>query len=260
MAAAQRSWLALRNPSVKLLLVFGWSLVLTFVFDPWTPTALWLVGVVAAVALGRVPWRTLLVAHLPFATFGLGMLVVNMFTRDGTPVATLGPLTVTDVGLAVGLSLFMRTLAIGIVSVLFIVTTDPVALMVSLHQNLRLPASITYAVLAGHQMLQDLPAEWATIRTAQRLRQADPGRDRLSLRAAGQAAFTLLVVSLRRSERIAQALESRGLGLKPRTVWRPVRLTAGDAVMSATAALLVVGVLLVADWFGILEGAHVLFT
>ena len=97
-------------------------------------------------------------------------------------------------------------------------------------------------MLAGYRVLEDLPERWTTIRQAQsvrdpRLRRGTLPRDAGSL---SRAAFTLLVVALRQGERMAIAMETRGLGSGPRTVHRPVALDRRDAVFAA----LVLGVCL----------------
>lgn len=217
------------NPSVKLVTLFVVSLALLMVWDPWRPAALWLGLVVVALTLGKVPWRWLTLAHVPFIAFALGLFLVNVFTRDN--------------GVLIGIALAGRTLTIGVASILFLCSTAPVELMRSLNQNLRLPAPITFAVLAGYQLLLDLPREWQTIRAAQLMRsgtgvQLRDGRaPKLRVREAGRLAFTVLIVALRRSERIATSLESRGFGLKPRTVYRPVRLRLVDVVAGVLVSL-----------------------
>jgi energy-coupling factor transporter transmembrane protein EcfT len=132
--------------------------------------------------------------------------------------------------------------------------------MTSLHHNARLPARVTYAVLAGYRMLQEMPREFSTIRHAHAVRSPrDDGRPQRSPRALGGMIFTLLVVSLRKGERMAMALESRGLGLAPRTTWRPTPVRAADWLMLA-AVLAVVGAVLVASWLaGTLRGPGALF-
>jgi energy-coupling factor transporter transmembrane protein EcfT len=154
----------------------------------------------------------------------------------------------------------MRTLVIGVLVIGFIRSTDGVALMTSLHHNARLPARVTYAVLAGYRMLQEMPREFSTIRHAHAVRSPrDDGRPQRSPRALGGMIFTLLVVSLRKGERMAMALESRGLGLAPRTTWRPTPVRAADWLMLA-AVLAVVGAVLVASWLaGTLRGPGALF-
>lgn len=231
------------DPSVKLVVLFVISLVLVMITDPVTPAAVWAVAVSAVLVTTRLTPRGLAVAHVPFLLFAVGLLIVNALSRGGEVLLELGPLAVTDHGLSVGFSLVFRTLVIGVCATAFLVSTDPVDLMTSLRQNLRLPASFTYALLAGHELLLDLPSEWETIRSARRMRRGETLRTRLTPREAGASAFTLLIVAIRRSERIARSLESRGLGLHPRTVFRPVPvrgrdLAAGAAVLAVLALLI----------------------
>jgi len=248
LGAVAPSSLARRNPTVKLAILFIVSLVLLVVFDPVTPALLYLLGLVAVLGFARIPLRTLVLAHLPFVGFALGILVVNALSRPGEVVVDLPPIRVTVEGLLVGSALALRTMAVGILSIGFIGTTDPVALMTSLHQHARLSARVTFAVLAGYRMLQQLPREWQVIRQAQSVRAPlrDNGATRFGLREFGRAAFTLLVVSLRRGERMSQSLESRGLGLGARTVWRPVPLGPADWLLLAgtlgVLALVIAGV------------------
>lgn len=247
--------LARRNPTVKLALLTAVSLVVVLVLDPVTPAVLYLLALVAVSASARVPARTLLVAHVPFVAFTFGVLVVNALARPGTVLWQAGLLRVTEEGLAVGGALAARTLLIGVLAIGFLLTTDGVALMTSLHQNARLGARVTYAILAGYRMLQEMPREWATIRHAHTVR-ADPrhGRPPRGPRHLAGVVFTLLVVSVRKGERMAQALESRGLGLEPRTTWRPVRVTRADRALAVGVLAVVAGVLAASAALGILEG------
>ena len=198
------------NPSIKLISLFVLSVSLLFIWDPIRPAALWAVLVTIALTIGKVPGKWLAAAHIPFIAFGFGLFLVNVLAR-------------ADDGVWIGSALAGRTLVIGVASILFLTSTAPVELMRSLNQNLKLPASITFAVLAGYQLLLGLPREWQTIRAAQLMRQGGAklnrkGKPKLTLKEAGRLVFTVLIVALRRAERIATSLESRGFGLKPRTV------------------------------------------
>ncbi|MFH5821191.1 energy-coupling factor transporter transmembrane component T family protein [Georgenia sp. AZ-5] len=259
--------LARRNPTVKLALLTLVSLVAVFLLDPLTPAVLYLLALAAVTASLRVPLRTLAAAHVPFVAFALGVLVVNALARPGVVLWQAGLLRVTEEGLAVGAALAARTLLVGVLAIGFLLSTDGVALMTSLHQNARLGARVTYAILAGYRMLQEMPREWSTIRHAHAVRAELPDAARTS--GAGMNAgarpprgprhlagvvFTLLVVSVRKGERMAQALESRGLGLEPRTTWRPVRVTAADWALVAGVVTVVTGVLLASRALGYLEG------
>jgi energy-coupling factor transport system permease protein len=254
------SLLSRRNPTVKLALLFAVSLALFFTFDPVTPTALYVVALVAVAATARIPARVLVAAHLPFVGVALGLVIVNALSRPGTVLVAAGALRVTAEGLAVGGALAARTLVIGVLSLAFVASTDGVRLMTSLHSHARLGVRVTYAVLAGYRTLGELPQEWQLIRNAQAVRMplTRQGRPRAGLAIFARSAFALLVVSLRRAERMAVALESRGLGLSPRTTWRPVPLTATDWMFAAGVLVVLAAVFAVTAALGVLRGAGAL--
>ncbi|MGO2748555.1 MAG: energy-coupling factor transporter transmembrane component T family protein [Pseudoclavibacter sp.] len=229
-------YLERRNPTVKLAVLFVCSLATLFVLNPLTLGVLTVLAVVGVLTTTRLSPVQLLAASVPFLAFGVGLLTVNALSRPGTEVLADLPVRVTGEGLAIGFALALRTTVIGMLSIAFIASTPPRDLMTSLTQHARLSPRFAYALLAGFRLLQLLPSEWQSIRAAQAVRAplGRGGMPRAGLADFGSAAFSLLVVSIRSGERIAQALESRGLGAGPRTVWRPVALDARDAVLAGT--------------------------
>lgn len=219
------------NPSIKLISLFVLSVSLLFVWEPVRPALLWVALVVVALTIGNVPPRWLMLAHIPFFAFGFGLFLVNVLARE-------------EHGAFIGAALAGRTLVIGVASILFLTSTAPVELMRSLNQNLKLPASMTFAILAGYQLLLGLPREWQTIRAAQLMRQGGTvkrnrkGKPKLTPKEAGRLVLTVLIVALRRAERIATSLESRGFGLKPRSVYRPIHMRGSDVVIGVLVCAL----------------------
>jgi energy-coupling factor transporter transmembrane protein EcfT len=223
-------WLARRNPTVKAAVLLAASLATLGFLDPRPLLGLYAFAVVAVWSTSRLPVRALVLGQVPFVVFGVGLVAVNALSRPGSPVVPGSPMSVE--GLTVGAALALRGLVIGVLTLGFLASTPPRDLMVSLVQHARLSPRYAYSVLAGHRMLAAMPARWATIRAAQAVRAPfRRGRPRFGVRDAGRAAFALLVTSIRSAERIALALESRGLGERPRTVWRPVALGRGDVVL-----------------------------
>ncbi|TJY64144.1 energy-coupling factor transporter transmembrane protein EcfT [Arthrobacter sp. CAU 1506] len=259
---ASGSVLARRNPTVKLALLFVVSLAMVFVFDPVTPAVLYIVALATIQASTRLPVKAMALGHVPFVAFGLGIFLVNALSRPGQILWEAGPVRVTVEGLSVGGSLALRTLVIGILAIGFVASTDGVALMGSLHQHARLGSRVTYAVLAGYRMLQEMPREWQTIRQAHavRARLRPDGTLPRGLSAYRRAAFALLVVSVRKGERMAQSLESRGLGLSPRTTWRKIPLNSTDWLMATTVLAVLGGILALSHILGFLEGYDALFS
>lgn len=253
--------LSRRNPTVKLAVLFIACVALLFVLDPVTPTVIYLLSLAAVMFGGRLPLATVLRAQLPFFAFAFGVFSINVLSRPGTVIWQEGAVRVTVEGVTVGAALAVRTLAIGILAIGFVLTTDSLALMTSLYQNAKLGARPSYALMAGYRMLQQMPAQWSDIRAAQAVRAPlkSDGTVRSSPASFGRAAFALLVLSIRRGERIAQSLESRGLGLTPRTVWRPVRVASGDLVFAAAVLAVLGAVITITGLLGVLSGPGALF-
>jgi energy-coupling factor transporter transmembrane protein EcfT len=254
--AAPTSSLARRNPTVKLALLTVVSVVALFVLDPVTPLVLWLVALVGVTLATRAPARTIWCAHVPFVAFATGVLLVNLLSRPGPAVWEAGPLRVTQAGVDLGLALAGRTLLIGVLSIGFLLSTDGVALMTSLHHNARVSPRVTYAMLAGYRMLQEMPREWSTLQHAHAVRA--PRREGVhpvqAVRHHAGVVFALLVLSVRKGERLSQALESRGLGLEPRTTWRPVTVDRHDWAMVAGVLAGLAGTLAASAAVGVLRG------
>lgn len=254
-----------RNPAVKLALLLALSCALLLVTDPVTPAVLYAVALGAIVVSRSLDVRTLVRAQMPFLMFGTSIVLVNVLTRPGGAQIAIGPVDVSRAGLALGLSFAARAMLIGVLSIVFVRSTDPARLMVSLHQQARLPGTITYAVLAATRLLDQLPDMMESIRQAHAVRQPDrayrtaPGRLPTlrmsgSPRAMGAAAFTVLVISLRRGERLAMALQTRALGSGPRTFLNPVTGCRADALLAAGVVVVACAVVAWSSASGFLTG------
>ncbi len=101
------------NPTVKLATVLVVSTGALLVTDPYTPAIGWVLTVAALLLAGRVPVRTLALAHVPFLVFATSLLVVNVATRPGGDPVDLGLVTVGSDGLTIGAGLAVRTLLVG---------------------------------------------------------------------------------------------------------------------------------------------------
>ena len=236
------------NPTVLLGMLTALSVVCLFLFDP-TPLlvlyGLLVAGVMAGTRLGP---RGLLRGQAPFAMFAAGILVVNMLSRPGHEPWPELPVRITAEGIEIGAALALRALVIGLGALGVARACDARRMMVSLQTHARIPARYAVALLAGRRLLDELPAQWRTLTRAHRLRldldrhgQVPP----LGPRRMLTCAFALLVDGVRSAERIAFALEARGLGEGPRSVWRPVPLTGRDALLVAGTAAVVALVLVV---------------
>lgn len=226
------------HPLVKLVVCFAWIAATILIFDARFQIAVALTVVIALVALDRVSPLLVLALTVPFALFGFGFLTTSLlFRQDADYALRLSEEALfSSTALSAGLTLFFRAIAGGLVSMLFVLTTDPGAFIRALMAQWRLPPSIGYALFSAMQLVPDLVAEARQIRLARAMKSGRrvgrfPGPvETFSL------VIPLLAYAIRRAGRSAVAMEARGLGAsRARTVTSVPDLHWRDAVFALAA-------------------------
>ncbi len=237
--------LARLNPVAKLGAATVVILGLLLTGDAVTP-ALVLLAELGAVAAAGVRWR-ILVRRLWLLLLMAGGLAFSTLLltdeRGGAVLLDAGPAQVTTGSLLAATAIAIRMVAIALPGVVAFASTDPTEFADALVQHLRTPPRFTFGALAAFRLLPVLGDEWHTLMLARRARGVDAGRSpvrRARLFASG--VFALLVTAIRRGIRLATAMESRGFTQRTdRTVARPQRLGAADAVLVAATCAVVAG-------------------
>lgn len=244
------SLLARINPAVKMVCSLMVMLFVSVVFDLWTLGAVTLCGTVIVIGPGRVRLRLLLRALLPFVLFGLGFLWMNAVLprESGTVIASWGPVRVSAEGLLNGAAFFMRALAFGVWSTLFVVSTEPAGFVRSLMHQLRVSPRIAYSALAAYRYLPNLHLELEQIRAAHRLRGMGESRGiHGKFQRAYRYTIPLLAGALRRAARVAAAMEARAFSGTSRSWYKRERLHPRDllyvlCVLVAMLAIIASGI------------------
>jgi energy-coupling factor transport system permease protein len=262
-----RPYLWRRNPTVKFATALLLSLCLVLVIDPITPCLFLALTLLAGSGLGRIAPGAYARALAPLLLVALGFVLTNaLFAAppafppsgfvphpQGTqgapdaaqPVWQWGPLRLTLPGLLFGLAIGLRGLAIGALSVTFVLTTDPTDLVVSLIRHGRLPFRIGYALLAGYRFLPFFAQEVEQVRLAQRVRGlVQSASPRARLGASLGAILPLGSSALRRAARVAVAMDSRGFAAtRRRTYFRHVPLDWRDGLFLVGSVAVAAGLL-----------------
>ncbi len=253
------SWLHRRNPTAKLAAHLVLSLLLTIVFDPLTPLVFLVLAFAVGRSLGRLPLRTMLKALAPFWLIAASLMISNaLFANHPERTIVLwrgGPFIATVEGAMIGLSLAERSMTIAAFSVLLMMSTDPTGLVRSLVQQAHLPPRFAYPALAAYRFLPLLQTEWETIRLAHRLRGVGRRPGPVGwLRDQGRLAIPLLANAIRRSERVALAMDARGFAARrTRSHYRQIGFNAADGWLIAVAAMAGSSILLASAWLGFLR-------
>jgi energy-coupling factor transport system permease protein len=252
-ALAGRPYLQRRNPTFKLAAVVVTALGLTFLFDPITPLVVFVVTLAAGRLLGGLSFKAQLRPLLVFVLAGIAILLANIFFNKEnatSPVLfSLGPLEVTAAALWAAGSLWFRLLAFALLSLVFVKTTEPQHLILSLIHQLHLSYRAAYGTMVGYRLLPLFQSDYQTIRAAQRVRGVRETRGVLHLWAQTRRyAVPLLTGAVRRAGRIALAMDARAFGAFPERSYRERIVVRRADVVFLAVSVAVVAAIILATW------------
>ncbi|WP_368072459.1 energy-coupling factor transporter transmembrane protein EcfT [Paenibacillus sp. KS1] len=224
------------NPSIKGLAIIIAVIMLSLTFDPVTPLAALVYIVLFTFLLGNISWRKWLLSFCPFLIMGIGYVwTALVFPRSADPASSAilwkwGSFIITEATFQQAISLGLRVLIFSALSLIFILTTDPVRFMLSLMQQCKLSPKWAYGILAGYRFLPFFKEELRIIQDAHRMRGIERERGwKSKLRAWKRYAIPLLASAIRKSERVAAAMISKGLtGRRGRAYYVKLRVTWKD--------------------------------
>jgi energy-coupling factor transport system permease protein len=240
--AQEASLLGRVSPLVKLAIALAWLLGLALTTRLMPPLALTAVALVAGLSIGAIPAERLArrIAPLGLAALGIGLTNLLLSGANANPLAheliRLGPLRLTSEAAATAAGLAARIAAIVSVGAVFSLTTDPTRLVDALVQQARVSPRFAYGALAAYQAVPRLAADLTTLVGARRLRGVRPWHPRLLV--------GLLVRAIRHADQLALAMDARGFGTGPRSTYRPIAWAPVDAIVAATALVILFAALL----------------
>jgi energy-coupling factor transport system permease protein len=232
------------SPVLKLAVALVWLIALAFTLEPLPPIVLTILAVLAGLRLGHIPPGDLGrgLAPLWLAALGVGLFNTLFAAANldpaSTAIAQIGPLRLTAEGLAAGVGIGLRVLAIAAIGAVFALTTDSTRLVDSLVQQARVPERFAYGALAAYQAIPRFAEDLTTLRQARRIR---------GLRGSWHPRLlvSLLVLAIRHGDRKALAMDARAFGSGPRSAYRVVAWGALDVIVGVAAIAIFVAVLVI---------------
>jgi energy-coupling factor transport system permease protein len=230
------------SPLATLAVAAAWLVALATTTDPRPPVLVAAAAIAAALAAGRVAPGDLArgLAPLWLAALTVGIFNALLAPANADPTAavavTLGPVRLTVPAVQAGAALALRVVAIVAVGVAWSRVTDPTHLADALVQQARLPHRFAYGALAALQAIPWLADDLVALREARRIR---------GLRASWhpRVLVGLLVLAVRRADRLAVAMDARGFASSGRTSFRVLRWSLVDAAVVVGGLLVLAGIL-----------------
>jgi energy-coupling factor transport system permease protein len=247
-------YLQQRNPCIKLLVVILAALTLTFIFDPATPAVILVITLLAGRFLGGLGLWAQLRPMWIFVIAGVAILLANVLFNKENAVSpalfSIGSLKITGPALWAAGSLWLRLLAFALLSLVFIKTTEPQQLILSLVHQLHLNHRVAYGTMAGYRMLPLFQSDYQKIRAAQRVRGVREAKGLLHVWSrARRCAIPLLAGAVRKAGRVAVAMDARAFGALPTRTYRQRMVVRRSDWVFVVVVAAVLAVVVVGLWF-----------
>lgn len=234
------------NPTVKAFAVLICVILLSFEYLVSLNLLVLAVCLLLLMFCSRVSLKKIGVILLPACIAAFGLFVTGLYYARGGSMQTMDLSSLSAMPYSVraamsqnlytALQLATRLLAYAGLGILFALSTEGDFFIASLLHQCHLPPKFAYGILAAFHLMPGMAREYAQVRTAFAARGLKAGP--LSMKPV----FTMLVNSVRWSESIAMAMESKGFcGDAPRTYYTVPRVHWYDL---AAAAIMVGGVVL----------------
>jgi len=253
----RQSWVHAVDPRVKLLFVAG-AILLFLIFN----NLFLLLGALLLMHLihwsARIPyqkikfvWKTLLPVMLLMCTLWV------LFYPTGTPILKIWIIQITPLAIAQGLVLALRIMAMALVVFAWLYTTDQSSLVRSM-VKLGLPYEWGLVLALALRYIPTFQGTYSLISEAQQARGLDisTGTGFRRVRAMMPIFVAMIISSLRASDQLAKALESRALGARGvrRTTLRDIHFQPADYLYTAMILVFTAGLLYVRFRYGF--GVH----
>lgn len=201
-----------------------------------------IIGIFGAKMSLRTLWRGM---RIPF-WFGLPYLGLQLiFVPGETELYQLGGFVLTEEALNFAVAISLRLWILVLASLIFIATTDPRDVVLTLAQKLWVPYRFAYAISIALRFIPTLEAEASVIRAAQRIRgQGDPKGLKNKLAWQKRFLMSVFVSAVRRVEKTAINMELRGFDLYPSRTYRRILTLPKKGIALSTLSLICVIIIL----------------
>ncbi len=205
---ASQGWLSRFDPRVRVVVAFGFALVILSLDSLPLLAAALVIAISFAFAAGLK--LALIVKRLiALETFMLVLCVLLPLTVPGERWFALGPFSLSWDGLWLALSILFKANAIVLMLLTLVGTLEPVVLGHTL-ARLKVPDKLVHLFLFTVRYLTVLADEYRRLRRAMLARGFKAQSNRHSWRSLGWLIGMLLVRSLGRAERVMGAMKCRG--------------------------------------------------
>ncbi len=232
------------NPFLKILILIVVTLIGSFEFMPFLPLVLTLLALITIVLFSDLKMLDLFKAIKVFIIMSIGYMGFILLARyiSGQPF-----MIITVLGLG------FKIILISVYSAIFVKTTDPSELVISLIKYFKLSPKFAYAFLTAYRFLPTFKEEFEIIKHAHQVRGIEESKNvLLKIWNTKRYIIPMMATAVRKGIRISMSMETRAFGkTKCRTYYRKLILHKDEIIYLIIYILAVLSITLILSYFGL---------
>jgi energy-coupling factor transport system permease protein len=232
------------NPFLKILILIVVTLIGSFEFMPFLPLVLTLLALITVVLFSDLKMLDLFKAVKVFIIMSIGYMGFILLARyiSGQPL-----MIITVLGLG------FKIILISVYSAIFVKTTDPTELVISLIKYFKISPKFAYAFLTAYRFLPTFKEEFEIIKHAHQVRGIEESKNvLLKIWNTKRYIIPMMATAVRKGIRISMSMETRAFGkTKSRTYYRKLTLHKDEIIYLIIYILAVLSITLILSYFGL---------
>lgn len=234
------------NPFLKIMILIVVTLIGSFEFMPYLPLALTLLALITVVLFSDLKMLDLFKAIKVFIIMSISYMGFILLVRyiSGQPL-----MIITVLGLG------FKIILISVYSAIFVKTTDPTELVISLIKYFKVSPKFAYAFLTAYRFLPTFKEEFEIIKHAHQVRGIEESKNvLLKIWNTKIYVIPMMATAVRKGIRISMSMETRAFGkTKSRTYYRKLTLHKNEIIYSIIYILVVLSITLILSYFGLTD-------
>jgi cobalt/nickel transport system permease protein len=202
------SYLHLLDPRVKLCLAFPYAFIIAL-SDKLIVGGIALILSLILILSARLSLLGVVKSLKLLFFFLLLLWIVLPVSISGVEIFSIGPLSVSEEGIARALSITLKSTSI-VLLIIALLATSTVFSLVHAMSHFRVPKKLLYLTFLSYRYIHVLQVEYLRLRDAMRIRGFRPKTNLHTYKTFGYLIGMLLIRSYERSERIWNAMLCRG--------------------------------------------------
>jgi energy-coupling factor transport system permease protein len=230
------------NPFLKILILIVVTLIGSFEFMPFLPLVLTLLALITVVLFSDLKMLDLFKAVKVFIIMSIGYMGFILLARY---ISGQHLMIITVLGLG------FKIILISVYSAIFVKTTDPTELVITLIKYFKISPKFAYAFLTAYRFLPTFKEEFEIIKHAHQVRGIEESKNvLLKIWNTKRYIIPMMATAVRKGIRISMSMETRAFGkTKSRTYYRKLTLHKDEIIYLIIYILAVLSITLILSYF-----------